>query len=78
MPAGDTVRVVSGKADGGDVHVLALRVNGACHYLRMDSSSSASRLIPLWLAPADEQESCGVKQAVAAAALYGIDPAKAG
>ncbi|MFI5628861.1 hypothetical protein ACIA8E_05660 [Streptomyces sp. NPDC051664] len=78
VSARDTVRVVSGKADGGDVYVLALHINGACHYLRMDSSSSASRLIPLWLAPADEQEDCGVKQAVAAAVLYGIDPAKAG
>ncbi|MFG1666038.1 hypothetical protein [Streptomyces sp. Y7] len=78
VAAGDTVSVVSGKADGGDVYVLALRIKGACHYLRMDSSSTASRLIPLWAAPADEQEACGVMQAVAAAALYGIDPAKAG
>jgi hypothetical protein len=64
--------------DGSDVYVVALRINGACHYPRMDSSSSASRLIPLWLAPADEQEVCGVKQAVAGDTLYGIDPVKAG
>lgn len=75
---GDTVSKVAGETLGADVYVLALRVNGACHYLRMDSSSNASRLIPLWAAPVDEQETCTVKQAVAAAALYGIDPAKAG
>ncbi|MCX5558490.1 hypothetical protein [Streptomyces sp. NBC_00038] len=78
VAAGDTVDKVSGKADGDDVYVVALRINGACHYLRMDSSSSASRLIPLWAAPADEQKACAVQQAVSAAALYGIDPAKAG
>ncbi|MFI6334384.1 hypothetical protein [Streptomyces sp. NPDC050535] len=74
----DTVTKLSGQAVGADVYVLALRVNGACHYLRMDSSSTASRLIPLWAAPADEQRACDVRQAVTAAALYGIDPAKAG
>ncbi len=78
VSAGDTVRVVAGKAVGSGVYVLALRINAGCHYLRMDSASSASRLIPLWLAPADEQETCGADQAVAAAPLYGIDPAKAG
>lgn len=61
VAAGDTVSAVSGRADGGDVYVLALRINGVCHYLRMDSSSTASRLIPLWAAPADEQETCGVR-----------------
>ncbi|WP_405925121.1 hypothetical protein [Streptomyces sp. NBC_00035] len=76
--AGDTVSKVSGKAEGDDLYLVALRFNGACHYLRMDSSSSASRLIPLWAAPADEQEACAVQQAVSAAALYGIDPTKAG
>lgn len=78
VSAHDTVRVIAGKAAGKDVYVLALRINGGCHYLRMDSSPSASRLIPLWLAPADEQETCGADQAVAASTLYGIDPAKAG
>lgn len=78
VASGDTVTVLSGKADGGGVYVLALHINGTCHYLRMDSSSSASDLIPLWLAPADEQDACGVNQAVAAASLYGIDPAKVG
>ncbi|MFE7751287.1 hypothetical protein [Streptomyces sp. NPDC057428] len=78
VSAHDTVRVVSGKADGDDVYVLALYINSACHYLRMDSSSSASHLVPLWLAPADEQRTCGVKQAMAASHLYGVDPAKAG
>ncbi|MFD9330811.1 hypothetical protein [Streptomyces sp. NPDC060065] len=76
--AGDTVSKVSGKADGDDLYLVALRINGACHYLRMDSSSSASRLIPLWAAPADEQEACAVQQAVAAATLHGTDPAKEG
>ena len=78
VTAGDTVSAVSGRAGGADLYVLALRINGACHYLRMDSSSTAAHLIPLWAAPADEQETCGVNQAVAAAALYGIDPAKEG
>lgn len=78
VSAEDTVRVIAGKAAGKDVYVLALRVNGSCHYLRMDSSPSASRLIPLWLAPADEQEPCDADQAATASALYGIDPAKAG
>ncbi|MFD3530484.1 hypothetical protein [Streptomyces sp. NPDC058664] len=78
VATGDTVSVVSGKAGSGGVYVLALRVNGACHYLRMDPSPTASRLIPLWAAPADEQETCGVQQAVAASALHGVDPAKQG
>ncbi|MFF4899742.1 hypothetical protein [Streptomyces sp. NPDC001068] len=78
VTADDTVSAVSGEADGDGVYVLALRIDGACHYLRMDSSSTASRLVPLWAAPADEQEVCGVRQAVAAAALYGTDPAQQG
>ncbi|MFE9135371.1 hypothetical protein [Streptomyces sp. NPDC007355] len=75
---GDTVSAVSGTAGSGGVHVLALRINGTCHYLRMDSSPTASHLIPLWAAPADEQETCGVQQAAEAAALYGVDPAEQG
>ncbi|MER7837590.1 hypothetical protein ABTY98_17185 [Streptomyces sp. NPDC096040] len=78
ITARDTVTGVTGKAADGDAYVLALRINDTCHYLRMDASSAASRLIPLWPAPADEQETCGVKQAAAASILYGIDPAKAG
>ncbi|MFF3839722.1 hypothetical protein [Streptomyces sp. NPDC001930] len=78
VTAEDTVSAVSGKAGSGGVYALALRINGACHYLRMDSSPTASRLIPLWAAPADEQEACGMQQAVEAAALYGVDPAKQG
>ncbi|WP_445527340.1 hypothetical protein [Streptomyces cyslabdanicus] len=78
IAAEDTVSTMSGRAEGGDVYVLALRINDVCHYLRMESSSAASRLIPLWAAPADEQKACGVEQAVAASTLYGIDPAKAG
>ncbi|WP_371664002.1 hypothetical protein [Streptomyces sp. NBC_00280] len=78
VATGDTVSEISGEAAGADVYILALRINGACHYLRMDSSSDASRMIPLWAAPVDEQETCTVKQAVAAATPYGIDPAKAG
>ncbi|WP_438303229.1 hypothetical protein ACSHXN_14750 [Streptomyces sp. HUAS TT11] len=78
VTAGDTVNAVSGTADGDGVYVLALRINGACQYLRMDSAPTSSRLVPLWTAPADEQEPCTVKRAVAAAGLYGIDPAKAG
>ncbi|MDQ0994043.1 hypothetical protein [Streptomyces sp. V3I7] len=73
--ARDAVTVVSGRAHGGDVYVVALRINGVCHYLRMDSAASASRLIPLWAAPADEQRKCGAAQA---ATLFGTDPAKAG
>ncbi|WP_159041888.1 hypothetical protein [Streptomyces aureus] len=76
--AGDTVSAVSGTAGGGGVYVLALRINGSCHYLRMDPSPTASRLIPLWAAPADEQEACDVEQAVEAAALFGVDPATQG
>ncbi|MFD5630496.1 hypothetical protein [Streptomyces sp. NPDC127072] len=75
---GDTVTEVSGEAMGADVYVLALRINDACHYLRMDSSASASSLVPLWAAPADEQQACVVRQAATAATLYGMDPAKAG
>ncbi|WP_327338013.1 hypothetical protein OG384_19185 [Streptomyces sp. NBC_01324] len=78
VSAGDTVRVIAGKSAGNGVYALALRINNGCHYLRMDAASSASRLIPLWLAPADEQEACAADRAVAAATLYGIDPAKAG
>ncbi|MGW0081329.1 hypothetical protein [Streptomyces sp. NPDC003393] len=76
--AQDAVSDVSGGPAGGGVGVFALRVNGTCHYLRMDSSSPASRLVPFWLAPADEQEACDVAGARAASALYGKDPAKAG
>ncbi|MEU0601255.1 hypothetical protein ABZ484_23885 [Streptomyces sp. NPDC006393] len=78
VAAQDTVSEVSGGPAGGDVNVFALRVNGTCHYLRMDASSTVSRLVPLWLAPADEQETCDVTRARAASALYGTDPAKAG
>ncbi|MFF3174260.1 hypothetical protein ACFVQ0_16700 [Streptomyces sp. NPDC057900] len=78
VSAGDTVHVVAGKSAGSGVYALALRINDGCHYLRMDAASSAPRLIPLWLAPADEQETCDADHAVAAAPLYGIDPAKAG
>lgn len=78
VDAKDIVDKVSGRAEGADVYALALRINGVCHYLRMDSSPSASHLIPLWAAPADEQEPCDVNRAVAATTLYGIDPAKAG
>ncbi|WP_159006809.1 hypothetical protein [Streptomyces sp. NRRL S-813] len=78
VAAQDTVSEVSGGPAGGGVDVFALRVDGTCHYLRMDSSSTASRLVPLWLAPADEQGTCDMSQARAASALYGIDPAKAG
>lgn len=78
VAAQDTVGEVSGGPAGGGVDVFALRVNGTCHYLRMDSSSTASRLVPLWLAPADEQETCDAARARAASALYGTDPAKAG
>ncbi|QBJ89084.1 hypothetical protein D0Z67_01285 [Streptomyces seoulensis] len=76
VTARDVVNSVVGTADGDGVYVLALSINDACHYLRMDSSPTASRLIPLWAAPADSQSVCGVRQAVAAAGLYGIDPAK--
>ncbi|MFJ9577854.1 hypothetical protein ACIRQF_15920 [Streptomyces sp. NPDC101191] len=76
--ARDTVRAVTGEAAADGVYALALRINGACHYLRMDSAPTASRLIPLWAAPADEQESCNAPQAAAAAILYGVDPAKQG
>ncbi|MFE4698522.1 hypothetical protein ACFRIC_15755 [Streptomyces sp. NPDC056738] len=77
--AKDTVDVISGQAAGdGDVYVLALRINGVCHRLRMESSSAASGFVPLWAAPADQQKSCDAKGAAAAATLYGIDPVKEG
>ncbi|MFD5633577.1 hypothetical protein ACFWJM_05450 [Streptomyces sp. NPDC127077] len=77
--AKDTVSMVSGQAVGdGDVYVLALRINGVCHHLRMESSSAASGFVPLWAAPADRQKTCDVRGAAAAATLYGVDPAKAG
>jgi hypothetical protein len=78
VSAKDTVTEVSGREAGTGVYAVALRVNGVCHYLRMDSASSAAGLVPLWAAPADEQHSCRAQQAVTASALYGTDPAKAG
>lgn len=78
VTAEDTVDVISGTAVDGGVYAVALRVNGACTYLRMDDSADAARLVPLWTAPADEQRSCGARQAVTAVALFGTDPAKAG
>ncbi|MGC4985916.1 hypothetical protein ACLQ18_35775 [Streptomyces sp. DT193] len=77
VAAKDTVTAVSGRTENGDVYLLALRINGVCHHLRMDSSSAASGLIPLWAVPADRQKACDVREPVAAT-LYGIDPAKAG
>lgn len=76
--AGDEVSAPSGTTEKAGVYALALRINGACHYLRMDSSPTASDLIPLWTAPADEQETCAAQHAAAAAALYGINPAQQG
>jgi hypothetical protein len=78
VSARDTVTGLSGAEAGTGVYAVALRVNGVCHYLRMDSASSAAELIPLWAAPADEQHTCRARQAVTASALYGTDPAKAG
>ncbi|MFI8075638.1 hypothetical protein ACIF85_43895 [Streptomyces sp. NPDC086033] len=78
ISAKDTVTGLSGREAGTGVHAVALRVNGVCHYLRMDSSSGAADLIPLWAAPADEQHTCRDRQAVTASALYGSDPAKEG
>jgi hypothetical protein len=78
VSAKDTVTEVSGQEAGAGVHAVALRVNGVCHYLRMDSAPSAAGLVPLWAAPADEQHTCRAAQAVKASALYGTDPAKAG
>ncbi|MFF1511640.1 hypothetical protein [Streptomyces sp. NPDC058326] len=75
---GDRVSAVSGKAGGDGVYALALRINDACHYLRMDPSSTASRLVPLWIAPADEQDPCDAQQAATAATLYGVNPAEQG
>ncbi|MEV1025634.1 hypothetical protein [Streptomyces sp. NPDC050264] len=77
ITASDTVSNVVGEAQGAAVYATALRINGVCHYLRLDSSPTASGLIPLWAAPA-EQNTCDASQALAATALYGIDPAKAG
>lgn len=77
VTAADTSAVDAQAAEFGDVYLLALRINGVCHHLRMDSSSAASRLIPLWAVPADRQEACDVSEPMAAT-LYGIDPAKAG
>ncbi|MFI8765690.1 hypothetical protein ACIGN6_12310 [Streptomyces sp. NPDC053792] len=75
---GDKVSAISGGATGDDVYAVALRINGTCHYLRMDPSPTASDLTPLWPAPADEQTPCDTRQATSAATLYGIDPAKPG
>lgn len=74
----DTVTDLAGKEASTDVYAVALRVNGVCHYLRMDASSGAADLVPLWAAPADEQKRCRVGQAMTASALYGTDPAKEG
>ncbi|GEB59803.1 hypothetical protein [Streptomyces gardneri] len=78
VTAGDEVSAASGRTDDHGAYVLALRINDVCHYLRMASSPTASDLIPLWAAPADEQEACDVQQAVAAAELHGTDPTKQG
>ncbi|MFF0081243.1 hypothetical protein ACFYR1_16290 [Streptomyces canus] len=76
VSAKDTVTDLSGREAGTGVYAVALRVNDVCHYLRMDSGSSAAGLIPLWTAPADEQHTCRARQAVTASALYGSDPAR--
>ncbi|MFI8963165.1 hypothetical protein ACIGO8_13745 [Streptomyces sp. NPDC053493] len=78
IAAGDTVTEVSGRPAGPGTYAVALRLNGACHYLRMDSSPTASRRIPLWLAPADEQQPCAAPQAASAATLHGTDPSQQG
>ncbi|MFG3347869.1 hypothetical protein ACGF1Z_22720 [Streptomyces sp. NPDC048018] len=78
VTARDTVSAVSGRAGADGVYAVALRINGTCHYLRMDSASTSSRLVPLWPAPADEQPTCNARQATAAATLYGTDPAEQG
>jgi hypothetical protein len=78
VSAKDTVTDLSGREAGTGVYAVALRVNGVCHYLRMDSRSAAAGLIPLWTAPADEQRTCRAQQAVTASALYGSDPANEG
>ncbi|NEB00148.1 hypothetical protein [Streptomyces sp. SID13726] len=75
VAAGDTVTGVAGEAAGADVYAAALRINGVCHYLRMSTDAD---LIPLWAAPADEQQGCDAGHAVTASALYGSDPAKEG
>ncbi|KQW17864.1 hypothetical protein [Streptomyces sp. Root369] len=78
VSAKDTVTDLSGREAGTGVYAVALRVNGVCHYMRMDSGSAAAGLVPLWTAPADEQHTCRAQQAVTASALYGSDPAKEG
>ncbi|MEU7075332.1 hypothetical protein AB0B30_33955 [Streptomyces narbonensis] len=74
----DTVSALSGRTTDDGAYVLALRIDNVCHYLRMGASPERSDLIPLWSAPADEQESCDLQQATTAATLHGTDPAKQG
>ncbi|WP_225804502.1 hypothetical protein [Streptomyces sp. NK15101] len=74
---GTKVAGISGQAAGAGVYALSLRIDGACHYLRMDPSPT-SDLVPLWPARADEQETRTARQAATAATLYGVDPAKLG
>ncbi|MFE4589811.1 hypothetical protein [Streptomyces laurentii] len=78
ITAADTVLPSPGKTGSTGVYALALRINATCHYLRMDSSSLASTLVPLWPAPANDQKTCTSDEALTAAALYGIDPSMAG
>ncbi|MEU3693665.1 hypothetical protein [Streptomyces narbonensis] len=74
----DAVSALSGQTADDGAYVLSLRIDNVCHYLRMDASPTATDLIPLWSAPADEQEACDVQQALTAATLHGVDPAKQG
>jgi hypothetical protein len=68
-------------ASGGGVLAAAFRYHGACFYVRMAPTSSASARAAgaMWLAPADAQGSgCDGSAARAASALYGVDGAQEG
>ncbi|WP_426364934.1 hypothetical protein [Streptomyces sp. E-08] len=74
----DKVTAARGRPAADGVYVLALRINGTCHYLRMDPAPTAADLRPLWPAPADEQRTCDTHQATTAATLYGTNPSALG
>lgn len=78
IATGDAVSALSGRTADDGAYVLSLRINNVCHYLRMDASPTATDLIPLWSAPADEQAACDIQQAMTATTLHGVDPAKQG
>ena len=76
VSATDTYQVVSA-AKQGTVYVVAVKINGGCEFLRMDNAS-ADTVVPLWLAPMQQQAHCDANDALHESALYGTSAAQEG